>query len=108
MFELKKQYTFFWPVKVMVPVDGEHRPATFDAEFRMPAEDEIAELARGAIDDRTFLARNLIGWRGIQHGGEDWPFTEENRDAVCGDPTVKTALFAAFWDAIHGGAKAKN
>lgn len=107
MFELKKEYTFFWPARVRVPVDGEWREGTFDAEFSLPGDDDIAAIADLRMSDRELLAKHLIGWRGVRHNDTDLPFNEETKAAMLSDPTIKAGLMNAVFEAIQG-VKRKN
>lgn len=102
MFKLEPNPTFFAPVKIHVPGQGDGQ---IEVEFRYlsPAarKSYFASLAERSNIDA--LAEIVVGWREI-----DAPFSRENLESLLDTyPSAAAAIFAVYVAEIHGAA-AKN
>jgi len=102
---------FWWPVTAHVPNDGGMAERLFEARFKFVDDTEIDTVMLGSADqrdavkvEREFLARNIIGLRGItQPDGSD--VTVEQ--LVFYTP-YRRALVTAFMEAHSGRARTGN
>jgi hypothetical protein len=113
MFILKHSPTYFWPVKVEVPVSGgKYERHTFDAEFRRLSQSRMLEIGglieKSQITDVELAREVLAGWKGVQDdGGSEVPYSEGARDSLLDIPLVAAAVVMAFFESASG-AKRKN
>lgn len=114
MFKIAQNPSYKWPVSVHVPSDGgKFVKATFTAEFKALAQDEIDGIIRdGREGDRNAdLCREcLSGWSSVQDDdGNDLPYSDEAKAKLLNITYVRQALLEAFFESITGGsAKRKN
>lgn len=106
MFVLKTERTFSWPVNIKVPTDGgQFATATFDCTFKLI---DVERLKATALEDDKFLKEVIVSWAGVEDSnGQALPFSEDARDKMIGIPYVRTALVAAYQEALSG-ARRKN
>ena len=107
MFKLVDAGSFWWPVKVEVPVDGKHIVHTFDGEFAMLEQSEIDEILKSRDEDEDGQARLaekvLVGWRGVGDAdGEPIDFTDSSKAKMLAIPYVRRAVILGYLRAMAG------
>ena len=112
-FVLKKSATYFWPVKLEVPIDGgKFEVVQFDAEFKSIPQsrllDLIAKQERGRATDVDVVKEILVGWKGIVDDQEnEIPFSIKARDQLLDVVGVASVLGEIFFES-RARAKRKN
>ena len=111
--KIKQSPTFFWPVTVMVPMDGgRFDKQTFDVEFARLAVSEADKLVASIVSgERTEFDgyRDMIkGWRGVVDDGTEVPFSEDALRQLREIPTLGPAVLAAYREATSEVARRKN
>lgn len=112
MFKIKQTPTFFWPVEVLIPTDGgKFDKQTFDAEFKRLDQDQLKALRerieRREVNDDQFVREVLVGWRGVNDGDAELPFSETAVRQVLLVPNAAASIVLAFTEA-HAGLIRKN
>lgn len=102
-----------WPVTVEVPDNGRHRPHVFTGLFRIPVAEEAQELLasvrRGEIDELDFCRRVWSGWADghIQEDdGTPLPPTPDHIEFFVQLPYFRRGLIRAYLDSQAGAAAA--
>lgn len=114
MFKITQNPTYKWPVAVFIPADGgKFIKATFTAEFKALAQDEIDSIIQDGRDgDRNAdLCREcLVGWSAVQdNDSNELPYSDEAKTKLLNITYARKGLLDAFFDSITGGgAKRKN
>lgn len=112
MFDIQQPDTFTWPVEVWIPRDGGKKvKATFTAEFKALDQDEIDNNLRDLRDgnpDADFATGCLVGWKGLQDGGTELPFSDEAKVKALRKPYVRNAIVTAFFESISGKSAARK
>lgn len=119
MFVIKQSDEYTWPVTVEIPTDrGRYQKQRFQARFARVSQERIDQLLKevnagrydGAEGDQALIDEILLGWSGIQtEDGEDYPYTDANRDALLASIAgLRAAIIGAFFESVNGGAKRKN
>ena len=112
MFKMVQAEAYFWPVKVDIPVSGgKFEAQTFDAQFKLVSQARLNELLDLAKDDKMtpkdLLKEVVTGWRGVDSGSGELPFSEGALNQLLDSPCVAPALVDAFFESRRG-AKRKN
>lgn len=109
MFRISQSDSYFWPVTVNVPVSGGvFKKETFEVEFRRISQSRLKEILADDSFDRVAFAREVVkGWKGVEDGGAELPFSDDALDQLLDVPLVAAAIFDAFAQSISG-AKSKN
>lgn len=107
MFTLAKERSYFWPVKIKVPIDGgQFADASFDCKFKLLDQARLVEVAMSGIGDDAFLREVMVDWKGVQdEQGRELPFSETARDAMIGIPYARDAIVLAYNEAISGSRR---
>jgi len=112
--KIKQSDTFWWPVTVMVPVDGgRHDKQTFDVEFARlgisEAERLVGEIGTGERSELDGFRQMVKGWRGVLDADEqEVPFSDGALQQVLDIPTVGASILEAFRGANNEVARRKN
>lgn len=111
--KIKQSSTFFWPVTVMIPVDGgRFDKQTFDVEFARlsvtDAEQLVTSIAAGERTEFEGYRDMIKGWRGVVDDGEEVPFSDTTLKQLLEIPTVGPAVLAAYKEATSEVARRKN
>jgi hypothetical protein len=113
MFIINKSDSYFWPVRVQVPVDGgRFKEETFEAEFHRLTQSQVEALLEklnsGELKEFDFMLALMKGWKGVKaDGAEDLVFNDTNLALLLDLPNVSASLFEA-WKDSRIGAKRKN
>lgn len=112
MFKVDLSNHYSWPVKVEIPSDaGKHETATFDGHFKRVSQSKIEEIIKLAgekeIGDVDLARDVLIGWKGVEEGGVETPYSEMAKDKLLEIPGVAKAVVTSFFESLNG-AKRKN
>ena len=113
MFDIQQPDTYEWPVEVWIPRNGGRKVrATFTAEFKALEQTEIDSTVKDLREgnpDADFGIQCLVGWKGMQDGGVDLPYSDEAKARVMNKPYARNATVTAFFESITGkGAPRKN
>lgn len=104
--------TYFWPVKVQIPVDGgQYHTETFDAEFkRLPQSKVVKMLDHDDRNDHDFCLEVVAGWKGVtDENGKEIPFSVGALEKLLDFPAVAAAIARTFIESRNGGGdKRKN
>ena len=108
-FVLKQSNSYFWPVEVQIPIDGgKFEKSTFDAEFKRLSQDRIeeirADVIAGSTTDRVVANEVLIGWKGINDGSDDVPYSVTARDELLNMPKVAESIIMAWMESLSRSA----
>lgn len=100
MFKIEPNPTFFAPVTVHVPGQGN---GSFDAEFvyldQAARKDYVESL--GVKTNAEALAEIVVGWRDM-----DAPFSPENLERLLNKyDTAAAGFFKAFFEELSGAAE---
>jgi hypothetical protein len=107
-FNLVRASSYFWPVKVEVPVDGKIETETFDAEFRVLTQAEV-EAAFAEMKTDELVKRVLVGWRGVNDGDEPIAFSPEALERVLELVGMRAFITRAWVESVSGdAARRKN
>lgn len=110
MFILKKEASYYWPVKITQPTgNGATEKSTFDIHFKRISQSRLKEAINSPeANDVDFAKEVVIGWRGV-HDEEkkEIQFSESAFADVLEIPGVAAAISTAYLESISG-AKAKN
>ncbi len=112
MFKLDQSSFYSWPVKVEIPSDsGKFESATFDGHFKRVSQSRIEEIIKLAgekeLNDVDLAKDVLIGWKGVQEGDEETPYSESAKEKLLNIPSVAKAVVTSFFESLSG-AKRKN
>jgi hypothetical protein len=111
--KLSQSPTFWWPVTVMVPVDGgRHDKQSFDIEFARLSVSEseklVSGIVSGEISEFDGFRQMVKGWRGVVDDNGDVPFSETILRQLLEIPTMAIAIIQAYKDANSEVARRKN
>lgn len=111
--KISQSSTFWWPVTVMVPVDGgKHDRQTFDVQFARMGVSEADAMVRGIVSGETpeidGYRKMVKGWRGVLDDDGEVPFSDGALAALLEIPTVGTAIIEAYKAANNELARRKN
>lgn len=112
MFKLDQSNFYSWPVKVDIPTDsGKFESASFDGHFKRISQTRVEEIidlaAKKELSDVGLASEVLIGWKGVQDGGEETPYSESAKEKLLDIPSVAKSVVLAFFESLNG-AKRKN
>lgn len=112
MFKMGKQATYWWPVKVKVPVSGgKHETQNFDVLFKRLPQSKITGMIEQTAEggsDNAFALEAVVDWKGIQdEAGIDVPFSHTALSELLDVPMVAKAVVLAYLESI-AGAPIKN
>jgi len=102
MFKVIADPTFTHTVKVMVPVDGGHKPETLKATYRVVDSDETSRFDLVSPEGTTDFLRAIIVRLDdlADENGILIDYSDEVRDAVLGKPYARIALAQGYFDAV--------
>lgn len=105
MFKLnsKPSATYFWPVTVQLPLDGEKTDdQPFTAEFKRLTRSEVTEIEKASQTDADMVRAVLVGWRDVTDDGQDVPFSPEALAQLLDIPQAPIAVIRAFYESLTG------
>lgn len=112
MFQLVRNPTYWWPVKIETPgkKPGQFERQEFDAEFNWISESEKTALLEGdGASVKATVDRVFVQWRGIRNGEEEFAVTPENREALLNFSGMRNAIVMAWLESLAGDrARRKN
>lgn len=103
MFTITDEMTFTHTVKMLVPVDGGHKPQPFKATFRVLDTDREAEFDLSTAEGSSDFIRAIVVDMGDLVGPDDQPvpYSHELRDRLIRWPFVRQALVRTYYDAVR-------
>lgn len=110
MFVLKKEASYYWPVKITSPSgDGKREVSSFDAEFKRLSQSRLTELLKDEnATDVGFAKEVVVGWRGVKdEDGNDIVFSQAALDQALEFTGFASAISTAYLDSVSQ-VKRKN
>lgn len=122
-FVLAEQYTFNWPVKIILPdTTGKQVTRTFTGHFKLMEADEFNSKTRARFDaisddvDRATAIRTelvmdvMTGWEGVvDEDNNPVPFSLDTLKHACRYGPIAQAIFEAYKEALTpAGEKARR
>lgn len=111
MFQIDQRPSYWWPVKVSIPLDGgKHETATFDAKFKRLDTEAIAALQKRAreerLSDAQIAAEVLEDFRDVvDRDGNCIPYTPATLKRLLSWPGTGTAICDAFFGSLNPAAE---
>jgi len=111
--KIKQSSTFWWPVSVMIPIDGgRHDKQTFEVEFARltvsEADKLVREIVSGERNEFEGFGEMVKGWKGVVDDGEEVPFSASALKQVLEIPTIATSIIQSYKEATSELARRKN
>ncbi len=110
MLKIVRNPEFKAPVKVVLPIDGGQREATFTARFRAQTRSEQAAYDLATVEGTdAFLGAVITGWEGLaDEDGQPFDYSSSNLGLLLDLGYVRVAFVKAYFDATSGIRAAKR
>ncbi len=108
-FVLKKAQSFFWPVKIKLPANGQYETSELELEFKAMTGKDVEKLsATEGSDDSDFVKNIVIGWKSVTNeDGVDVPFSKSALSDLLSVMGVSSQIAMQYMD-IFRSAVTKN